>query len=67
MKFGDCFLRRADAVEVGDKVCFAMKSADYVVTEVEITRAGMIRHHYRDGSSSYWPHELLYVYDPDNQ
>lgn len=54
-------------MKFGDKVCFAMKSADYVVTEVEITRTGMIRHHYRDGSSSYWPHELLYVYDPANQ
>ena len=61
MKFGNCVLRKADAIKVGEKVCFATESANYVVTEVETTKIGMVRHQHKDGSSSYWPHELLYV------
>lgn len=63
MKFGNHALRRADHVEVGDKVCFEMASASYVVAEVEITTIGMVRHQHDGGSSSYWPNELLYVED----
>ena len=58
---GSPSLRKAENVRVGDKVCFELASADYIVTEIEQTRIGMVRHQHKDGSSSYWPHELLYV------
>lgn len=48
-------------VQVGDKVCFEMASAGYVVTGVEQTEIGMVRHQHDGGSNSYWPNELLYV------
>jgi len=67
MKFGNCVLRRADSIQVGEKVCFNMPSANYVVTEIEHTKIGMIRHHQEGGFegkyNSYWPEELLYVED----
>lgn len=61
MKFGNHALRRADHVEVGDKVCFELDSTGYVVTGVEQTAIGMVRHQHNRGSNSYWPNELLYV------
>ena len=61
MKFGNHVLRKAVNVKVGDKVCFQLESAAYVVTSVEQTKIGMVRHQHRDGSNSYWPNELLYV------
>ena len=61
MKFGNHTLRKAENVRVGDKVCFELASADYIVTEIEQTKIGMVRHQHKCGSSSYWPHELLYV------
>lgn len=61
MKFGNHTLRRADHVQVGDKVCFTLSSADYIVADVEKTHIGMIRHQHETGSSSYWPTELLYI------
>ena len=54
-------LRKAENVRVGDKVCFELASADYIVTEIEQTKIGMVRHQHKGGSNSYWPHELLYV------
>lgn len=65
MKFGNHTLRKAENVQVGDKVCFEMQSANYVVTAVEQTAIGMVRHQHDRGSNSYWPHELLYVEDED--
>lgn len=61
MKFGNYVLRRADHVEVGDKICFELASVGYVVTGVEQTQIGMVRHQHDRGSNAYWPHELLYV------
>lgn len=61
MKFGNHALRKAEKVQVGDKVCFEMASAGYVVTGVEQTEIGMVRHQHDGGSNSYWPNELLYV------
>ena len=61
MKFGNCVLRKAEHVQVGDKVCFELESASYVVDEIDTTQIGMVRHKHKDGSSSYWPNELLYV------
>lgn len=61
MKFGNHVLRKAENVRVGDKVCFDMESANYVVTDVEETKIGMVRHQHKSGSNSYWPHELVYV------
>lgn len=52
-------------MQVGDKVCFEMKSAGYIVTEIEQTNIGMVRHHHDGGSNSYWPDELVYVEDKD--
>ena len=67
MKFGNHALRKAENVQVGDKVCFELESANYVVTEVEWTQIGMVRHQHDGGSSSYWPHELVYVETFDSQ
>ncbi len=61
MKFGNHTLRHASRVQVGDKVCFKLDSANYVVTEIETTKIGMVRHHHAMGSNAYWPHELVYV------
>ena len=61
MKFGNHTLRKAENVKVGDKVCFQLESSSYVVTAVEKTEIGMIRHQHKGGSTSYWPNELLYV------
>jgi len=61
MKFGNHAIRRADHVDVGDKVCFELASAGYVVTAVDQTAIGMVRHQHEGGSSSYWPHDLVYV------
>lgn len=60
MKFGNHTLVRAENIQPGDKVCFDMDSANYVVTDIENTKIGMVRHQHKDGSSSYWPNELLY-------
>lgn len=67
MKFENHVLQRADDVRVGDKVCFDLPSANYVVTGVEDTRIGMVRHQHENGSSSYWPNELVYVESFDAQ
>lgn len=48
-------------VKVGDKVCFELPSANYIVREITQTKIGMIRHRHDSGSSSYWPKELVYV------
>lgn len=56
-----CKLRNAEDIRVGDTVCFEQESANYVVTEVQPTEIGMLRHQHKHGSSSYWPNELLYV------
>ena len=61
MKFGNCVLREAGNVQVGDKVCFELESANYVVDEIDITQIGMVRHKHKYGSNSYWPNEILYV------
>lgn len=61
MKFGNHTLTRAGNVQAGDKVCFELGLADYVVTDVDTTAIGMVRHHHETGSSSYWPNELVYV------
>ncbi len=65
MKFGNCVLVKAENVRLGDRVCFDMESANYVVTNMEQTPVGMVRHHHNTGSNSYWPHELVYVEDFD--
>ena len=61
MKFGNHVLMKAENVRVGDKVCFDMESANYVVTDIERTQIGMVRHQHKTGSNSYWPNEPVYV------
>lgn len=46
---------QAKDVRVGDRV------ANYVVTDVEDTAIGMVRHQHDGGSTAYWPHEWLRV------
>ena len=48
---------KAKDVRVGDRVF----GGGYVVTEVEDTAIGMVRHQHDGGSSAYWPDEWLLV------
>lgn len=66
-KFTNHTLKNAENVQVGNKVCFDLESANYVVTDVERTQIGMVRHQHKTGSNSYWPHELVYVENFDAQ
>lgn len=63
MKFGNHVMRRADRAQVGDRVCFDLNSASYIIEEITYDKIGMIRHHHSNGaaSNSYWPDEILYV------
>lgn len=65
MKFGNHTLQKAENVKIGDRVCFELDSASYVVDEISSTKIGMIIHHHGSGSNSYWPNELVYVEDDD--
>ena len=49
---------QAKDVRVGDRV------ANYIVTDVEDTAIGMVRHQHDGGSTAYWPHEWLRVRRP---
>jgi len=60
-EFEDCTLYKAADVPIGATIVFSMGSANYRVDSVEVTGIGMVRHQYEKGSTSYWPHELVYV------
>ena len=60
-EFEDCILYKAANVPIGATIVFSQNAANYRVDSVEITGIGMVRHRYEEGSTSYWPHELVYV------
>ena len=65
LKFGNCVLKRADKVEVGEKVCHADEAANYVVTSIEHAKGEryepIVIHYFDGGSSSYGIEEPLHV------